>query len=111
VILRAATAPLRTAAQRLWFLVALAGLLTLVGAVASFAFENWSRYWYSSSALSLLGDLLVRVFDEWPIGRGGGQRGDVHAFRIGLVMLVFGGVFAYLYNYTLGALVRWVRGG
>jgi hypothetical protein len=105
------TAPLRTPTQRLWFLFALVGLLILVGATTLFAVENWRQYWYTSSVFSLLGELLQRVFEEWPIGQGGWQRDSVHAFRVGLVMLITGAVFSYLYNYTLGAVVRWVRNG
>jgi hypothetical protein len=98
-------APLGTPARRAWFVVATLGLLLMLGGSAVFAIRtDYGRYGTD--------DFTRLVFDP-EYFQYSGFRGSfgIRVFQLGLLMAIVGGVFAYWYDATLGAVGTWVRQG
>ena len=98
----------RKPAQRAWFVVAVIGVVMMIGGMVGYAID---RHYFPYNASPLYG-YFDMVFDRQLFSaRNFSNATEVHAFQRGGILTIVGGVFAYLYDYTLGALIRWIRNG
>lgn len=96
---------LRKPAQRLWFVIATFGVFMMIVGIVGYAIDNN----YDAGGLDGFIDL---VFDRLNFSESGFEHhAEIHAFQRGGILTVVGSVFAYLYDYTLGALIQWIRNG
>jgi hypothetical protein len=84
--------------------VAVAGLL-LIGA----SMVTYSLTRFGGGALEGFADLTFDRFNFWHCPYEG--CGSARVFQFGLGITIVGAVFAYRYDSTLGAVLRWVRHG
>jgi hypothetical protein len=93
---------LRKPAQRLWFVAAMFGVIVMIVGIVGYAIDN-TPYAYGAGRLDGFFDL---VFDRLNFSESGFEHhAEIHAFQRGGILTVVGSVFAYLYDYTLGALI------
>ena len=99
---------LRKPAQRVWFVVAVIGVIMIIVGIVGYAIDN-DPFDYNAGPLQGFFD---QVFDRSSFSDNGFQHHtEIHAFQRGAILTLVGCIFAYLYDYTLGALFRWIRNG